>query len=328
MFRQRFLKAAPLASRWAIALATLIIAASSSCALLAQVKHQRGLELIPQKANKVTYGLTLVTPSEANFDRVVEIYFQGLPGFSDYQGVRPYLALLRNDSAVPAVGYEIQWRVLYRDGHAQTFNNTFVLRPLTRTVNVTLLPQSVRLIFPKLTFTPAEYQVIPDRGDQFAVSRLISSAINLTPREYQDTSNFAEQISASRFLSSAGLVSGSPEVVGVVYRDGTYAGPEGIQVWRRYVTARLAARDEALYVLDLLNSSAPVEKVYTALDRQTERELLDQGTDTTDMYVRNRGRSADYVESLLQRDGADETLKILARIAGPSKSFTVFGKRY
>lgn len=263
-------------------------------ALFAQ---QRGLVLQIPATDEVSTSLTLINPSDANFSALLDEYFPGVSSVPNFQNMRPYLMLIRNDTALPAVAYALKWDVVYQYGGSQTLEKDYVLRPLDQGSNIALPPGSIRLISP---------------------------LFNLTPQEYQAAGDFAELYSGP--LPSITEV--DPSVDGVAYSDGTYSGPEGAQVCQRYVTARFAAHDEAVSVLTLLISGTPLATLLSTLSMQIQRGLWLHGTDAMDMYVYARGQSARDVKILILRDGQAQALQVLSRVTGSPALLTAFGPQY
>ncbi len=304
-------------------LAGFIIAPGFNLRLAAQ---QRALELTPFKENEVPNSLILIKPSDPKFDTILNGYFPGLSEAPTFQNLRPYTVLVQNDADVPAVAYSIAWKLVYRDGSVKTVSNTSIAGPFGKTMTVPPVPPGGSREVGGLILTSAPPEM-PLRPGGF---RLVSPIFNMWPpgdlggMEFYATGEF--------LFSSPYPISAVAEIEGAVYRGGTYSGPEGAKVWRAYITARFAAHDVAVYLLDLLNSSEPPKSVVSALDLEAKRGVSDDhGTKTMDMYIRARGGYASTMEILLGPHGRDKALKILGRIASewPSPgAFTILGKRY
>lgn len=289
---------------WAALSAALVVLAATSSSLSAQTK---GPELIVPKSKSVAYSLTLITPNQANFDLILESHFPGiLDGVSDFQATRPYLVMIRNDSPLPAVAYAIHWEVSYLNGKSQILSSTSISSPLTHLANVTLMPGAIRLVSPSFNLTPAQYQ-------PGSLTGWLSQASLVSPPPVR-------------------IASSVPEIAGVVWGGGGYSGPEGGQVWRLWVVARFAARDEARHVLTALNSSTPLATVYSNLDQQYMRGQRYMGPTDMDAYIRDRGRCALRAKTLLQNTGREAAASRLLKISGGSSADlereTAFGMTY
>lgn len=292
------------AGRLAVPFAALLVLAAMSSALSAQTK---GPELRLPESKAVPYSLTLITPSQANFDSALESYFPGiLDGVSDFQATRPYLVMIRNDTASAAIAYVIRWKVSYQDGKSRAFSSTSILSPLTHLANVTLMPGGIRLVSPSFNWSPNQYQ-------PGSLTGWLSQASLVSP-------------------PPAGIASSVPEVTGVVWSGGDYSGPEGGQVWRLWTVARFAAMDEARYVMRALGSSTPLPTLYGNLDQQYMRGQQYMGPTDMDTYIRDRGRCALRAETLLQNASREAAASRLLNIAGGSSTDlereTTFGMTY
>jgi hypothetical protein len=255
------------------------------------------LRLVVPGSDQVRSSLTMVSPSQSDFVALLDRYFPGITGMSSFQSLRPYLVLIRNDTAPAAVAYAVRWDVTYGNGSTQTWENYYVLRPLDQGPNVLLPPGGWRLLSPDF---------------------------NVTPRQYQATGNFAE-LHSHPWPPVAKMVA---SVEGVVYGDEKYSGPEGPEVWLRLAVGRLAAHDEAVSVANLLKSGITLPDLFSTLRLQSLRGSWLHGTDAMDVYVYARGKSAQDVETLVQRDGRDRALQVLSRFAGPSARLSAFGRAY
>ncbi len=149
--------------------------------------------------------------------------------------------------------------------------------------------------------------------------RLISPLFNMTPQDYRERwashlGLFAKIFPASRFPDFPGMSSVNADVDGVIYSDGSFAGPNKTHIWQSYLAAMDAEHDEALAALNALNSSgSPVllEQTLTqhiAWGREggSQHLPLQGGGERTlvGTYVRDRGRSAQDIARLLSSRGS------------------------
>ena len=285
---------------------TLILILALSLTAFAQkgVVHLR----VQQTASQ---SLTLVKPTDPDFESTLDSYFPGLSLEDGYQqAIRPFLVILRNDSGLPAAAYAITWTARYESGWVRPLRNMFVNRPLMLRLAMTY---------------------IPPEG-----VRLISPLFNVTPNEYGSHPNFAQMYPAENYPSSNELASVDPNVDGVVYNDGTFIGADTTHILQRYVMARFADRDEALAALNLITSStAPqlmvAQQLQETLDQQiqlggrvSKRTLLAR-------YVRARDRSAQDVQRILSDrglTGLETALNNFLNRSGGNSNPSSFGRVY
>ncbi len=256
-------------------------------------------------------SLTLIKPTDPNFDTTLNIYFPGISQEDGYQqAIRPFLVIVRNDTSMSAAAYAIAWTAHYAGGWVEPLRVMFVNRPLM--------------------FRPA-MTLIPPEG-----IRLISPLFNVTPQKYQGDSHFAEVYSADRFPSSNKLGSVHVDVDGVVYANGTFIGADKTHILQRYVMARFAERDEALAALNLINSStAPqfmvTQQLQVMLNQETQWRVLAHQSTLLARYVRARGLSAEDVQRILQDRGLNGLKSVLRNFvnrSGENTNPSMFGRVY
>lgn len=256
-------------------------------------------------------SLTLIKPSDSNFDSTIESYFPGLSDEAGYQqAIRPFLALVRNDTGVTAADYAITWTVHYTDGFARPLRAIFVNRPLM--------------------YLPATTYIAPES------IRLVSPLFNMTPEGYQANKQFAQEYPASHFPYSGRLASVEVGVDGVLYRDGSFIGPNSTHLLDRCAAAHFAARDEALAVLNFVNSStAPefvvIEQLQQILNQDIQREVRVHQQNLLARYVSARGQSAQDMLRILRNRGLSGTEALLQNFinrSGGNANPSSFGDAY
>lgn len=228
-------------------------------------------------------SLTLIKPTDADFESTLDTYFPGVSQEPGYQRkIRPFLVIVRNDTSTPAVAYAIQWEEHYSDGSSHFLRASFVNVPLMQSVATTYIPSEV--------------------------IRLISPLFNVTPKGYQWYHSFGRMFPASHFPASNGASSMDVDVDGVVYRGGAFIGPDKTHILQRYVAAHFAARDEALAALKFIQSSTEPQflvapKLGQMLDQQIQWKNRAYQFTLLARYVRARGRSAQDLKRILQYRG-------------------------
>lgn len=255
-------------------------------------------------------SLTLIKPSDPNFDSTLESYFPGLSVEDGYQqAIRPFLVIVRNDTGLPAVAYAIRWTPDYGPGWASPLSAMFVNRPLMyRSAMTYIPPEGVRLISP---------------------------LYNVSPKEYAATPSFTRVYSADRFPVTNDMTSLNADVDGVVYGDGSFIGANTTHILERYLAARFAARDEALAALNLINSSTaqPLmsQQLLQMLNQEIERDGRASQSTLLAHYVRARGRSAQDLRRILNNrgvSGLQAQLQSFVNRSGSSSKSSMFDPAY
>ena len=245
-----------------------------------------------------TQSLTLIKPSDPDFDGMIDSDYPGLSDEPGYQtSIRPFLVIVRNDTPLIAVAYAIIWTMHYAVGSDRLRQAVYVDRVLMSREAVPFL-----------------------RSEQV---RLISPMFNVTIKQYEWYHSFGKMYPASSFPPSQGLVSVDENVDGVVYGDGSFIGADKTRVLQRQVMARFAARDEMLAALNLIHSStAPPFMIVVPLEKMFSKEIqwyrkADQDT-LLALYVRARGRTAQVLRSILLGRGLAALEKLLQKSVHPS----------
>lgn len=225
-------------------------------------------------------SLTLIKPTDQDFDNTLNTYFPGLSLENGYkEAIKPFLVIVKNDTALPAAAYALQWTQYYADGSVRSLPATFVNRHLMQSVATTyIMPQGIRLISP---------------------------LFNVTPKDYQWYQSFGEMFPASHFPPLNGATSVDVSLDGVVYNDGTFIGPDKRHILQRHVMARFAERDEVLGALSLINSSKAPQFIVAGqlqqiLDQQVQWKNKAYQFTLLARYVRARGRSAEDLQRILR----------------------------
>lgn len=274
----------------------------------AALAQQHAVHLVVRQT--ATQSLTLIKPTDPNFDGMLGTYFPGLSLEDGYeQAIKPFLVIVRNDNYLPAVAYAITWTPPSQPGWFTPFSAMFVNRPLMYQGATTYLrPEDIRLISP---------------------------LFNVTPKEYAATPSFGRVYPAGHFPSTKGMIPLDSGVDGVVYSDGTFIGPDKTHILQRYVMARFAARDEALEAINFIKSSTmrPLAGVQLLqmLSQERQRDGRASQTNLLARYVRARGRSAQDVKRILDErgvSGLQDALQELINRQGDNQNASMFDRPY
>jgi hypothetical protein len=216
--------------------------------------------------------------------------------------------IVRNDTSQGAKAYAIEWHVLDASGTTVT---SFVRRHMATWLMLPaearwIKPQDMRLIGPVLNVNPAEYQ------KYFAANTGVLAQIYQTHH--------------LPLVPSGGSVQAG--IDGVVFADGSFAGPNKLHLWERYVATRNAEHDEALAVFNLMKSGAPQAQVVHVLQRRANRALAATyfpGDDVRTWYRQALGNSARDMLRILRHQGSNGLLTEVNTVANyhpPKGTFT------
>ncbi len=192
-----------------------------AAAALAPLARAQGVVWRLRVRQTAPQPLRMITPSDPNFTGMLSSYFPGAaqtPGFA--KAARPFVVLLQNPTALPAVAYAVVWKERMPTGQVVTHYRDYVNWPLRMPPTSYIPPQGVRLVSWVKSISPERYQRSP-----------AAYAPWLGPRFFSE--------------GRAGATLASVTLDGVVYSDGTFAGPDTTGVLQSYVVHRWAARDVA-----------------------------------------------------------------------------------
>ena len=246
-------------------------------------------------AQTTSYQLTLVQPGDPDFSILIDTYYPGLRSLPDYESIRPFLGLLRNDTASTAYAYAVVWDLHYADGAIKPISTYFVKRHWILT---------------------GEDRVLRSHD-----IRLLSPLFDLSSDEYRSNRDFVHAYPAFMFprLGQADFV--KAEIDGAVFAGGVFSGDNRTHLAERFESALNAEHDEGVVIQRYLRSHVPasIPGTLAVLDEDIRNgqdlkgsapdskvgESLN-GTDLQSMYLFDRENEARRLRSLLLRSGVDE----------------------
>ena len=258
-----------------------------------------GIWLSTAQAENRTVGLTLVSPADPDFTNLLDNNFNGISSLPDYQALRPFLAIVRNESPQVFKAYSVAWNIQGESGVSHLVSVQYVFRHLApANQNKVLRPGSLRLLSP---------------------------LFNLSPQEYRENHDFIHRYPAST-LPPFRSVRIDASVDGEIDSDGTADGPNLTHLHELYKATRNAEHDEAVSLLARLRGPAiPTNPSVLLSADLSEAHRYDevakmryiQGHPTADFYKAARAQSALEFLALFRQKGYArlvEKLNLLANI--------------
>jgi len=261
--------------------------------------------------NPIGPPLSLISPGDPGFDSELSSDFPGISGLPNFEALRPFLVILRNDTSRTARAYAVEWRMLNIDGVSHPFIQRAVTTPLDMRplFDRSIHPGQVRLLSPLFNWGSIEYQAHAEH-----------------PRA------FAELFPPEDLPSSGSYVSVTPVVDGVIYGDGSFHGHDTTHILEQYFIARSAEHDEALSIYNLFPSLPTTEQLSTTLRRRELRAQFDHGRGAHAQYIRARAAAAMKLrEVLAQPDGYAHLQRMvtnLVTLMPPHERMTLLGRWY
>lgn len=242
-------------------------------------------------------SLRLINATNPAFDQILEGYFPGITSVEQYQSIRPFLVLLRNDSSLSAKAYAIHWDLTTSEGSQHELTVSFIRRRL-------LMPQ-------------AEHSIKP------ADVRLVSPLFNLTPRDYADNPYFSSRYPAALYPNFGSSMNVTSSLDGVVYSDGTFVGENRTKILQSYRCSRNAEHDETLAILSAVASENSTD-LAALLRQHVQKGYSGDGSDIHGVYRHARAESATMMLGMLRHMGRKEFLDRLKDVstAGPTADYS------
>lgn len=243
-------------------------------------------------------GLTVIAPSDPNFDGLLGSYFGAISTAPLYPQMRPYFLLLRNDTGSTAEGYSVGWETRTAGGAVYHTEQTFVARHRQTEENaVKLAPGDIRLVTPFINVTPAQYR---SRRDE----------VNSLPLAIVCPHEIAAGDTVTPMLEAA------------IFDDRTVFGDANSSVMKQFSPVRNAERDTAIAFLKLVRQQANVQTIAGSLQKDIETGLSVFGNSAHDVYLRKRGAESSTLLNSLKTQGLDATVS-LASTAANAKRETI-----
>ncbi|MGC1604035.1 MAG: hypothetical protein WA748_00825 [Candidatus Acidiferrum sp.] len=242
--------------------------------------------LISSAQTLTTHQLTLIHPDDPDFDTLLSANFPGIERLDGYSVVRPYLVLVRNDTAHLPKAYSIEWETKTSEGPTRRTFSDFIERwnPALATERKALAQNELRLISEAFDVSPAEFV-----AQKNWIATKMSMLLTHPPYTLLNVQSITVSVDAA------------------VFEDGAYTGADKFQLLLRYQAMRDAERDMAEAVLQLLDAKAPVSDILAFLDRESEAGLAaNTSTVSRDSYYAlYRGREAQTFRTLYHRGGIE-----------------------
>jgi hypothetical protein len=249
------------------------------------------------------HHVTFIASSDALFDSTLDQDFPAVSGTTDYQKVRPLLAILKNDGTVAVNVFVVKWVITNPDGtatnHFLPILGTMPARQPLAGEDTALRPRSIQLVTPRNNTSSVE------------VRRLTQGPSSLSPLgiTFQDLA--LHEITTTAQPPATVQIS----LDGVLFADGMLAGPDTWDLFDKLQSEQRAAIDEAAKVLSLLHTDPPLtpQGRLDQLSEQTYAGYNATGSDPASLYIAALGRHAKMYLALAKWPGQAQAE--LARMA-------------
>lgn len=274
---------------------------------LSDVPHSGRRQLVYRA--KPGEPLTVIPSSDPAFGSECNLNFPGFSGITNYDILRPWMVILRNDTGRVARAYAVVWHVTFPrpDGQIgqEDYQAVSVTTPLevrhpsgNLYVDAAIYPGRERLLVPNNSFGPRDPAMLAG-----------------LPNDYMRT----DATSISVVLDCA------------VYGDGSVAGPCATKAALKYFIARDAQHDEALTALRAIEAGAPAMTLRAGFVRRQRIEFTNTVGQVIWSYVEARANAARELDWILRRGGYARVRQVAAELVNqmpPHRAYTQLGGDY
>ncbi|SRR5579883_585058 len=204
----------------------------------------------------ITHTLTLIGPNDPEFERLITENYPGMEDLEGYRAMRPYLALLRNDTNLSVRAYVVVWDVA-SPGIVNHLKSQFIQRDRVAATANPFRPGEVRLMSGLFNLSPVEWKT-----RQWAIAKFMPDWTSRIP------------------YASTNIQSIKASVDAVIFEDGAYDGPDRFSLLTTYECIREAEHDVADSVLKMKDAQTPTADIVAMLERQAQAGL-DAGPGTS-----------------------------------------------
>jgi len=194
--------------------------------------------------------LTFIDSSDPKFNTELETNFPGVLAMGSIEKAKPYMVILRNDTAKTVRAYEIRWEDA--NPSADASDGMDVLK-------TTAITTPLELRWPN-------GNKLQDKSIRPGEERLVTPWSNLR----RDELSFFDPAFGQTLRTTATHQSWRAYVDCVIYGDGSFAGPNKSRLLLTYFITRDAQHDEALTILQRLRLKPNDPDLIQELSRRTD----------------------------------------------------------
>jgi hypothetical protein len=224
-----------------------------------------------------SHVVRLLSPADSEFDSVLDSVYPGLRSSSTFEKLRPNTILVSNESGQPVHAFVIKW-TSRTNGAAPIVTYTPYLKSAGRdrlvTGGVVLAANEVRLLSPSFAFF--------QRQSFSALSAQIRANVEVADRD--------------------AVISSS--IDGVVFQDGTFAGPDEARLQDRFECERSGQHDEGYSMTLALRNQLSDDEIAAKLNEHIQKGWTYRGrVNRESFYHVSRGNEAQLLLQLLKQGG-------------------------
>lgn len=254
------------------------------------------------------HSVVVTGPNSRNFDDVVERWFPGVTGVSNYATVKPLLAIVHNNTMRVVKAYVVKWTITSADGSAATEYLPVVSEPG---------PGEAQLSGAKTvlghggtgfeTMLVSPYFRWPQRG----FPGLIQGNAVMISFQAASLKALASNIQSATRVQTT--------LDGVIFGDGVFVGPDTSELCERFQASQQGEVDEAGWALNQLSAGPTDQQLMDSLSEQIYQGRNSTGTDPASLHAAARGEEASSLLSVLEQGGQTALQAIATGVANAKR---------
>jgi hypothetical protein len=228
-------------------------------------------------------NVDLVCSSQPDFEASIDVNYPELRQSDGFEGVKPFIALLRNNSEHGIKAFVVKWVIVGPAGHKYEFTRMPWAGPGT----------SDPLTGDQVIWKPGELRLVSPSFD-WSVSR----------QPHESRAKLLSDMSKGRLgVDPASVLSIDIWVDAVVYDDGFFSGPDKGNFYDRYEREQKGEQEEGAFALSLLELNLSDDEIVQRLSTDIEKSRERNETDPASLEDAARGKEARMLLAVFNRKG-------------------------
>ena len=244
--------------------------------------------------------IAILRPSEPGFHAALSAHFSGIETVPNFARIEPYLLLLHNGSAHAVLAYAIEWRLDLASGSKKAISAVVISAPGTKLAlsgqKPIVGPHAWLVVSPFFYWNAAEFQSLI--ATQEAASQFQSALKNPQLSGFQ------------------GWPTVDPLLDGAVLSDGTFVGPDTLQLFERFQATQKAEFELGEWVLAQFSKPGGADELdlNTALRNRIRAGRVPLFGPAPSFYVAARGQEAARLHECLHKKGMKALRQLAVRL--------------
>ncbi len=244
--------------------------------------------------------IAILSPSEPGFHAALSAHFSGIETVPDFARIEPYLLLLHNGSAHAVLAYAIEWHLDLANGSKKAISAVVISAPGTKLAlsgqKPIVGPHGWLVVSPFFYWSAAEFQ------------SLIATK--------EAASQFQSALKDPQLAGFQGWPTVDPLLDGAVLSDGTFIGPDTLQLFERFQATQKAEFELGEWVLAQFSQPGGADELdlNTIFRNQIRAGRAPLFGPAPSFYIAARGEEAARLHECLHKKGMKALRQLAVRL--------------